>query len=452
MNTSRFSSEVKLGDVVSVAWLNRAAREALEGNIPLLWVGGEIAALTRAASGHLYFTLKDTDAQVRCTMWRNRAQLLPFRLEHGMRVEVRALVTLYEPRGDYQLNIEAIRHAGVGNLYEAFLRLKAKLESEGLFDAARKRPLPPFPRGIAVVTSAQAAAWQDVIAACARRAAHVPLTLYPSLVQGPGAPAGIAAAIEQAGARAETDGNDILLLVRGGGSLEDLAAFNDELVARAIRACPIPVVVGVGHETDVTIADFAADLRAATPTAAAELATAAFVDLRTRLDRLTAQLARAMQRRIETAAQRLDRAAARLTHPRQRLAEARLRLDHLGQRLDAATQRRLALEQARLHALGLRLAARRPDTAARHARLDNLALRLTRAGQGLLQRRQDRLDALAQHLAHLDPRGVLARGYSITRDASGAIVRDASSLSPGERIRVELHVGHVDATVDNQND
>lgn len=451
MNASRLSSEVKPGDVVSVAWLNRAARDALEGNIPLLWVGGEISALTRAASGHVYFTLKDEDAQVRCTMWRNRAQLLPFRLEHGMRVEVRALVTLYEPRGDYQLNVEAIRHAGVGNLYEAFLRLKARLESEGLFDATHKRPLPHFPRGIAVVTSVQAAAWQDVIAACARRAAHVPLTLYPSLVQGPGAPAGIAAAIGHAGNRAAADGNDVLLLVRGGGSLEDLAAFNDELVARAIRACPIPVVVGVGHETDVTIADFAADLRAATPTAAAELATAAFVDLRTRLDRLAAQLARAMQRRIETAAQRLDRAAARLTHPRQRLAEARLRLAHLDQRLNAATKRRLALEQTLLQALELRLTARRPDTAARHAVLDALAARLTRAGQNLLQRRQDRLDALAQHLAHLDPRGVLARGYSITRDADGAIVKDAASLQAGAQIRVEFHVGHVDATVDSPN-
>ena len=246
-------------------------------------------------------------------MWRNRAQLLPFRLEHGMQVEVRALVSLFEPRGDYQLNVEAVRHAGVGNLYEAFLRLKARLEAEGLFDPAAKRALPRFPRGVAVVSSAQAAAWRDVTAALARRAPHLPVTLYPTPVQGDGAPAQIAAAIQRAGRHAARDGTDVLLLVRGGGSLEDLAAFNDEAVARAIRACPLPVVVGVGHETDVSIADFAADLRAATPTAAAELASAGFVELHDKLALLDARLTRAMQRRVETAAQRLDRVAARLT-------------------------------------------------------------------------------------------------------------------------------------------
>ncbi|MCK6388502.1 MAG: exodeoxyribonuclease VII large subunit, partial [Zoogloea sp.] len=217
MNTPRNSAEVKPGEVVSVSWLNRAARNVLEESFPLMWIGGEVSTLTRAASGHVYFTLKDEQAQVRCTMWRNRAQLLPFRLEHGMRVEVRALVSLFEPRGDYQLNVEAIRHAGVGNLYEAFLRLKARLEAEGLFDPAAKRALPRFPRGIAVVTSAQAAAWRDVTAALARRAPHVPVTLYPTPVQGDGAPAQIAAAIQRAGRHAARDGTDVLLLVRGGG-------------------------------------------------------------------------------------------------------------------------------------------------------------------------------------------------------------------------------------------
>ncbi len=184
MNTPQSTAKVNSGEVVSVSWLNRAARDALEGTFPLMWIAGEVSTLTRAASGHLYFTLKDEQAQVRCTMWRNRAQLLSFRLEHGMRVEVRALVTLFEPRGDYQLSVEAVRQAGVGNLYEAFLRLKARLEAEGLFDSAIKRSLPRLPRGIAVVTSQQAAAWQDVTAALARRAPHVPITLYPTQVQG----------------------------------------------------------------------------------------------------------------------------------------------------------------------------------------------------------------------------------------------------------------------------
>ena len=452
MNTPRNSAEVKPGEVVSVSWLNRAARNVLEESFPLMWIAGEVSTLTRAASGHVYFTLKDEQAQVRCTMWRNRAQLLPFRLEHGMQVEVRALVSLFEPRGDYQLNVEAVRHAGVGNLYEAFLRLKARLEAEGLFEPAAKRALPRFPRGIAVVSSAQAAAWRDVTAALARRAAHVPITLYPTPVQGDGAPAQIAAAIRRAGRSAARDGTDVLLLVRGGGSLEDLAAFNSEAVARAIRACPLPVVVGVGHETDVSIADFAADLRAATPTAAAELASAGFVELHDKLALLDARLTRAMQRRVETAAQRLDRVAARLSHPRQRLVQAGLRLETLTQALHARMARQLAAGEARVGALGLRLAARKPDLAQRRARLDALSQRLERASQNLLERRRSRLDALAQHLAHLDPRGVLARGYSITRNAAGEIVRDARTLAPGEGIHVELHQGSVDATVNPHND
>ncbi|WP_442769848.1 exodeoxyribonuclease VII large subunit [Zoogloea ramigera] len=452
MNTPRNSAEVKPGEVVSVSWLNRAARNVLEESFPLMWIAGEVSTLTRAASGHVYFTLKDEQAQVRCTMWRNRAQLLPFRLEHGMQVEVRALVSLFEPRGDYQLNVEAVRHAGVGNLYEAFLRLKARLEAEGLFEPAAKRALPRFPRGIAVVTSAQAAAWRDVTAALARRAPHVPITLYPTPVQGDGAPAQIAAAIRRAGRSTARDGTDVLLLVRGGGSLEDLAAFNSEAVARAIRACPLPVVVGVGHETDVSIADFPADLRAATPTAAAELASAGFVELHDKLALLDARLTRAMQRRVETAAQRLDRVAARLTHPRQRLVQAGLRLETLTQALRARMARQLAAGEARVGALGLRLAARKPDLAQRRARLEALSLRLERAGSNLLERRRSRLDALAQHLAHLDPRGVLARGYSITRNAAGVIVRDARRLSPGGGIRGGLHQGSIDATVDAQND
>ena len=452
MNTPRNSAEVKPGEVVSVSWLNRAARNVLEESFPLMWIAGEVSTLTRAASGHVYFTLKDEQAQVRCTMWRNRAQLLPFRLEHGMQVEVRALVSLFEPRGDYQLNVEAVRHAGVGNLYEAFLRLKARLEAEGLFEPAAKRALPRFPRGIAVVSSAQAAAWRDVTAALARRAAHVPITLYPTPVQGDGAPAQIAAAIRRAGRSAARDGTDVLLLVRGGGSLEDLAAFNSEAVARAIRACPLPVVVGVGHETDVSIADFAADLRAATPTAAAELASAGFVELHDKLALLDARLTRAMQRRVETAAQRLDRVAARLTHPRQRLVQAGLRLETLTQALRARMARQLAAGEARVGALGLRLAARKPDLAQRRARLEALSLRLERAAHNLLERRRSRLDALAQHLAHLDPRGVLARGYSITRNAAGEIMRDARTLAPGDGIHVELHQGSVDATVNPHND
>ncbi len=263
--------------VIAVSALNRMAREALEAALPLLWVGGEISNLTRASSGHVYFTLKDASAQVRCAMWRNRAQLLAFRPENGMRVEARALVTLYEARGDYQLNVEALRPAGIGNLFEAFNRLKARLAAEGLFDPDQRRPLPRFPRAVGIVTSLQAAALRDVLVTLRRRAPHLPVVLYPAPVQGADAAARLVAAVRDAGRRAPQDGIDLLLLVRGGGSIEDLWSFNDEALARALRACPLPVVCGVGHETDFTIADFAADLRAPTPTGAAEIASAGWL-------------------------------------------------------------------------------------------------------------------------------------------------------------------------------
>jgi exodeoxyribonuclease VII large subunit len=249
-------------DILSVTELNRQARQLLEQRFPLLWVSGEISNLTRAASGHVYFSLKDSQAQVRCVMFRSRAQILPWQLENGLQVEAQALVTLYEARGDFQLNIEAMRRAaiGMGRLYELFVRLREKLAGEGLFDAARKRELPRFPRRVGIVTSPQAAALQDVIATFARRAPHVELIIYPTLVQGAAAPAAIVAALERVTARNECD---VLLIVRGGGSIEDLWAFNDEAVARAIAAIPpAPIISGIGHETDTTIADYAADRRA----------------------------------------------------------------------------------------------------------------------------------------------------------------------------------------------
>ena len=247
--------------VLSVSALNQAVARMLERTFPLAWISGEVSNFTRAASGHWYFTLKDDAAQVRAVMFRGRAQYADFTPREGDRVEVRALVTLYAARGDYQLGVEAIRRAGVGNLYEAFLALKAKLEAEGLFEAASKRPIPAFARTIGIVTSPQAAALHDVLSALQRRAPHCRIVIYPTPVQGVGAGERIAAAITAAAARNESD---VLLVCRGGGSIEDLWAFNHEAVARAIVACPMPVISGVGHETDFTIADFAADVRAPT--------------------------------------------------------------------------------------------------------------------------------------------------------------------------------------------
>jgi exodeoxyribonuclease VII large subunit len=256
--------------ILSVSDLNRMARLTLERGIPQVWVTGELSNLTRAASGHWYFTLKDSQAAVRCAMFRNRNLFMDWVPENGLRVELRAQPTLYEPRGEFQLSVEVMRRAGLGALYEAFARLKERLEREGLFDAARKRPLPPYPSQIGLITSPQAAALRDVLTTLRRRWPLARVLLYPTPVQGEGAAEAIAAALATAGARGECQ---VLLLVRGGGSIEDLWAFNEEVVARAIAACPIPVVSGIGHETDFTIADFVADRRAPTPTGAAQLAT-----------------------------------------------------------------------------------------------------------------------------------------------------------------------------------
>ncbi|MBN8442682.1 MAG: exodeoxyribonuclease VII large subunit [Thauera sp.] len=442
------TSTSTLAAVLTVSALNRLAREALESALPLLWVSGEISNLTRAPSGHLYFTLKDANAQVRCAMWRNRAQLLPFRPESGMRVEARALVTLYEARGDYQLSVEALRPAGIGNLFEAFNRLKEKLAAEGLFDPSRKRAPPRFPRGIGIVTSLAAAALRDVLAALQRRAPHLPIVLYPAPVQGADAPARLCEALRQAGERAGRDGIDVVLLVRGGGSLEDLWAFNDEALARAIRHCTLPVISGVGHETDFTIADFAADLRAATPTGAAELASAGFHAAHLELAALAPQLQRALQRRVDAAAQRLDRAALRLVHPRDRLRHADTRVRVLESRLQSAMARQL--ERARYHVnqLALRQRARQPNLERALERIATLATRLDHATAARLRAEQDRLGRLSLHLQHLAPQAVLTRGYAIARGIDGRILRSVKEVAAGDAVSVQLADGRFETHVD----
>jgi exodeoxyribonuclease VII large subunit len=385
--------------VLSVSELLRSARDVLERRFPLSWVGGEVSNLSKAVSGHCYFTLKDRDAQVDCVMFRSRFAAIDWPLREGDRVEARALVTLYEPRGRFQLNVESMRRAGLGPLYERFLRLKEKLEAEGLFDSALKRPLPEFPRAIGVVTSLKAAALRDVLTTLARRNAAIPVIVYPVAVQGDGAGARIAAMLERAGARAECD---VLLLVRGGGSIEDLWAFNEEPVARALRACPIPVVTGVGHETDFTIADFASDHRAPTPTAAAELACPGRAELVARLAECARCLARDTRRHLEYAMQAVDALARRLVHPAERLRSYQDRVAHLGARLSFG-----------------------------------LAHRLTSC-RGSLQR-------LEAALRNLGPQEVLARGYSITQDAEGNVVRSAARLDPGAKLRTTLAQGWLES-------
>jgi exodeoxyribonuclease VII large subunit len=355
-------------------------------------------------------------------MFRTRAQFLDFRPEDGLKVEVRARVTLYEPRGNYQLVVEEIRKAGLGALYEAFAKLKQKLETEGLFDAARKRPLPAFPRAIGIVTSPAAAALRDVLTTLRRRAPMVPVVLYPAQVQGEGAGAQVARAIQVANARSECD---VLIVCRGGGSLEDLWAFNEEVVARAIFASRLPVVSGVGHETDFSIADFVADHRAATPTAAA---VAASPDRAALVEHVTAQrrrLARDLRRIVERGAQRLDHASRRLLTPAQRIARDRERV----------------VQQAR------RLRRALPDLAAAGREIDRAARRMAAAlARGVAQRTRH-VAALHASLGHLDPTRVLARGYSIVRDADGGVRRSSAGLGAGDVLDVTFSEGGAETTV-----
>jgi exodeoxyribonuclease VII large subunit len=387
--------------ILTVSELLRSVRDTLERRFPLLWVRGELSNLNYAASGHCYFTLKDRGAQVDCVMYRSRAQAFDASLREGMQVEAQVLVSLYEPRGRFQLTVENLRPAGLGPLYERFLRLKEKLEREGVFDPAAKRPLPPYPRTIGVITSRAAAALRDVLTTLARRNPAVRIIVYPAPVQGEGAAGRIAAMLATASARAECE---VLLLVRGGGSIEDLWSFNEERVARAIRACAIPVIVGVGHETDFTIADFAADRRAPTPTAAAELATPSRAELAAGLAQYLRSLTREMRRRLQYAAQALDGCTRRLVHPAERLRRSGERLTQLRTRL--------------AFALGHRV-----------------------------HRCSSHLERLQASLAGLDPQAVLTRGYSITRNSAGEVLRDAAQARDGERILTTLGRGALQSEV-----
>ncbi|HEV7816680.1 MAG TPA: exodeoxyribonuclease VII large subunit [Janthinobacterium sp.] len=424
--------------VLSVTALNQAVARLLERSFPLTWIAGEISNFTRAGSGHWYFTLKDDAAQVRAVMFRGRSQFAGFTPREGDKVEVRALVTLYGARGDYQINVEAIRRAGVGVLYEAFLRLKEKLGAQGLFDPQRKRPPPMFAKTIGIVTSPQAAALRDVLTALRRRAPHVHVILYPAPVQGQLAAEKIAAAIRTASRRAECE---VLLLCRGGGSIEDLWSFNDEDVAHAIAECGMPVIAGIGHETDFTIADFAADLRAATPTAAAELAATPRADWLASLRADAADLRRAMRRRADEAAQTLDHLNRRLLSPAAQIGHQRLKLLALSTALTHATRAPLNQAHFTLDKLRSRWSGYRPDVTQLRANLAGLQRSGGVATRNRLLQRRDALDALAAQLELLNPQRTLERGYAILSDGQGAILRSPAQLRARQTLDVRLAEG-----------
>lgn len=434
--------------VLSVSELNRAARRALEENFPLLWIAGEVSGFVRHGSGHCYFTLKDREAQVGCVMFRQRAALLGFLPRNGERVEVLAFVTLYEPRGQFQLNVETLRRGGLGALFEAFERLKTKLQGEGLFDAARKRPLPRFARAVGVVTSREGAALRDFLSTLARRMPGIAVRVYPTPVQGEGAATRIANALRIAGERAECD---VLVVCRGGGSIEDLWAFNDEAVARAIAASPIPVVSGVGHETDFTIADFVADVRAPTPTAAAELVSPSRGELAERLGEHGRRLARSVWRWLEQRMQQVDYLGRRLMSPAELLRHRRSHLAHLASRLRAAEAASRAASAHRVALAARRHAAVLPGVAGLAARVDTLRHRLATSAHRGLERRGDGVGRLAAQLAHLNPAAVLARGYSITRREDGSIVRAAADVQVDERLALTFAQGGAQVRVEEQS-
>lgn len=424
--------------VITVSALNQSVAHLLEKSFALTWIAGEVSNFTCATSGHWYFTLKDNTAQVRAVMFRGRAQAVGFDIKNGDKIEARATVTLYSPRGDYQLNVEAIRHSGTGNLFETFQRLKEKLTKEGLFDSAKKRPLPYFPRTIGIVTSPQAAALQDVLTTLTRRAPHVRLILYPAPVQGEGAAEKIAQAILTASNRAETD---ILIVCRGGGSMEDLWSFNEETVARAIAACTIPVISGVGHETDVTITDFVADLRAPTPTGAAEIAVRPRSDWMDIMRQQADTLRRVMERLMARLRQNTDITTRRLVSPAAYIQREKFQLQSFANKLSNTGKRIMTENRHQLAYWQTRLKGQWPDTAPHHAMLSTLRRQMTTLlKNNLLYRRQSITAAHAQ-LELLSPGKTLERGYAIITDSRGRVIRSPSKLPIQKNITIRLAQG-----------
>jgi exodeoxyribonuclease VII large subunit len=434
--------------VWSVSALLFAASDALAARFGACTVRGELSGFTRAGSGHCYFQLKDADgnaAALRCAMFRRAASMLDFQPRDGEQVELRGRVAVYEARGELQFVAEAMQRVGAGTLYEQFLRLKEKLQSQGLFDPARKRPLPAFPTAVGVVTSLGAAALTDVASALARRAPHVRVVVYPSVVQGPEAPAALVDALALAARRREVD---TIILCRGGGSLQDLWAFNDERVVRAVAASPIPVVCGVGHESDVSLADFAADLRAATPTAAAELAAPSRTDALAVLAGWATRAHRRVAGALESHAQRLDHAGLLLARPAHLVARHALTLRHLDSRRCAALAAALRHAERAPLALAQRLFRAGEVQRSRSAgRLGTLSQRTQGAGAGHRALARARLETLAHRLAGLDPRRVLSRGYAWVTDAGGTPVVSARSLEAGQSVQAVWQDGSAVATV-----
>jgi exodeoxyribonuclease VII large subunit len=395
------SSKPNEAKVFSVKEINRLVRELLEQSFPSFWISGEISNFISASSGHWYFSLKDDEAQVRCTMFKNKNMAADWTPKNGEKIEAKCFIGLYEARGEYQLNVDLIRHAGAGLLSEAFNQLKERLLKEGLFETSRKKLIPQFPKSIGVISSPTGAAIEDILTTLKRRSPHIPVFIYPSLVQGKEAPVAIVKAIETANIRMECD---VLILARGGGSIEDLWAFNEEIVARAIVASKIPTITGVGHETDTTIADFVSDLRAPTPTGAAELVTSHTVELVKTIQVYKNQLNKVMAGVIRELMQKIDYLEKRLISPRQQIQRQKEQIHQYIQRINQSMKNAMILYRLKI-------------------------------------------DKLKLNFDHLNPHAVLSRGYSIITNVDGQIVNNVNQLKLDDKIRIQLNHGQADATI-----
>ena len=435
---------------LTVSELNHQARHLLESSFMQVWVEGELSGFSRPSSGHWYFSLKDQKCQIRCAMFRGANQRIRTLPREGDQIRIRGKVTLYENRGDFQIIVEHLEPAGLGALQQAFEALKARLQGEGLFDPARKKPIPATPRHIGVVTSPTGAAIHDILTVLKRRCPAIPVTLYPTAVQGQPATADIVQAID----RAQQHGlADVLIIGRGGGSLEDLWCFNEEAVARAIAACPIPTVSAVGHEVDVTIADFVADLRAPTPSAAAEKISPDQQDWLRRLAEQQGRLGQSARRLLQRLDNQLGHLSARLRDPRRELLEKAQRMDELELRLNKAIRDRLDQQKQKTDYLLQRMSAQSPRRTLKTVReqTQRLEERLTLATRHQLRQKDERLQHIAQTLHVVSPLATLGRGYAIVKDDNDRIVRKAGDLETGSQITARLGHGSVSARVTEIN-
>ena len=434
--------------VLSISQLNAEVSQLLNQGFAAVWVEGEISNFTRASSGHLYLTLKDAGAQVRCALFKGNAMRLKLNPRNGLKVVARGKIGLYEPRGDYQMVLDTMEETGEGALQRQFEALKQQLQVQGLFADAHKQALPSFPRAIGVVTSPTGAAIRDIINVLKRRCPQIPVLVYPVVVQGEGAKEQIAQAIAQADREQRCE---VLIVARGGGSIEDLWAFNEEIVAQAIYQCSLPIISGVGHEIDFTIADFVADQRAPTPSAAAELVSPDMQALQQRVQQLKLQLWRFQQRQLQSAQQHLQQLSQRLNQqrPTQKLQQKAQRLDELDLRLNAAIQRRLQQQHLRLTHLQTRLQQRAPQRhlQQQHAQLERLQTRLQRALQQRMDKAHSRFVLQVSKLKTLSPLATLERGYSITQNAQGHVITQAAQVSIGDTLITRVAQGQIESVV-----